>query len=208
MIKYTIKAPSQLNASINLPASKSISNRALVISAMAGSHIQPDNLSDCDDTEVIVAALQNMSEVINIKAAGTAMRFMTAYLSAIPGEHTITGTERMQNRPIGILVDALRYLGADITYEKKEGYPPLHIRGKALHLGAPDDRSDSEERTGAEADRRDCIPSLHRPYALDDEGIWCRCRLDGYGHHHREATAIQGNILYDRKRLECFFLLV
>ena len=112
MTKYTIKAPSQLNASINLPASKSISNRALVISAMAGSHIQPDNLSDCDDTEVIVAALQNMPEVINIKAAGTAMRFMTAYLSATPGEHTITGTERMQNRPIGILVDALRYLGA------------------------------------------------------------------------------------------------
>ena len=121
MIKYTIKAPSQLNASINLPASKSISNRALVISAMAGSHIQPNNLSDCDDTEVIVAALQNMPEVINIKAAGTAMRFMTAYLSATTGEHTITGTERMQNRPIGILVDALRYLGADITYEKKEG---------------------------------------------------------------------------------------
>ena len=115
MIKYTIKAPSQLNASINLPASKSISNRALVISAMAGSHIQPDNLSDCDDTEVIVAALQNMPEVINIKAAGTAMRFMTAYLSATPGEHTITGTERMQNRPIGILVDAQRYLGAART---------------------------------------------------------------------------------------------
>ena len=135
MIKYTIKAPSQLNASINLPASKSISNRALVISAMAGSHIHPDNLSDCDDTEVIVAALQNMPEVINIKAAGTAMRFMTAYLSATTGEHTITGTERMQNRPIGILVDALRYLGADITYEKKEGYPPLHIRGKALEGG-------------------------------------------------------------------------
>ena len=135
MTKYTIKAPSQLNASINLPASKSISNRALVISAMAGSHIHPDNLSDCDDTEVIVAALQNMPEVINIKAAGTAMRFMTAYHSATPGEHTITGTERMQNRPIGILVDALRYLGADISYEKKEGYPPLHIRGKALEGG-------------------------------------------------------------------------
>ena len=114
-MKYTIKAPSQLNASINLPASKSISNRALVISAMAGSNIQPDNLSDCDDTEVIIAALKDMPEVINIKAAGTAMRFMTAYLASTEGEHTITGTERMQNRPIGILVDALRYLGADIT---------------------------------------------------------------------------------------------
>lgn len=114
-MKYTIKAPNHLNASINLPASKSISNRALVISAMAGSDIQPNNLSDCDDTEVIIAALKNMPEVINIKAAGTAMRFMTAYLASTEGEHSITGTERMQNRPIGILVDALRYLGADIT---------------------------------------------------------------------------------------------
>lgn len=134
-MKYTIKAPSHLNASINLPASKSISNRALVISAMAGSDIQPNNLSDCDDTEVIIAALKNMPEVINIKAAGTAMRFMTAYLASTEGEHSITGTERMQNRPIGILVDALRYLGADITYEKKEGYPPLHIKGKSLDGG-------------------------------------------------------------------------
>ena len=134
-MKYTIKAPNHLNASINLPASKSISNRALVISAMAGSDIQPNNLSDCDDTEVIIAALKNMPEVINIKAAGTAMRFMTAYLASTEGEHSITGTERMQNRPIGILVDALRYLGADITYEKKEGYPPLHIKGKSLDGG-------------------------------------------------------------------------
>lgn len=134
-MKYTIKAPRQLNASINLPASKSISNRALVINAMAGCKLQPRNLSDCDDTEVIIAALRDMPDVINIKAAGTAMRFMTAYLSATPGEHTITGTERMQNRPIAILVDALRYLGADIQYEKKEGYPPLHIVGKPLEGG-------------------------------------------------------------------------
>ena len=134
-MKYTIKAPSQLNASINLPASKSISNRALVINAMAGGNSHPNNLSDCDDTEVIIAALKDMPDVINIKAAGTAMRFMTAYLSATQGEHTITGTERMQNRPISVLVDALRYLGADITYEKKEGYPPLHIKGKSLEGG-------------------------------------------------------------------------
>ncbi len=134
-MKYTIKAPSHLNASINLPASKSISNRALVINAMAGGNSHPNNLSDCDDTEVIIAALKDMPEVINIKAAGTAMRFMTAYLSATQGEHTITGTERMQNRPISVLVDALRYLGADISYDKKEGYPPLHIKGKPLDGG-------------------------------------------------------------------------
>lgn len=76
-----------------------------------------------------------MPEVIDIKAAGTAMRFMTAYLSATEGEHTITGTERMKNRPIGVLVDALRYLGADIEYVEKEGYPPLRIKGHALEGG-------------------------------------------------------------------------
>ena len=70
-MKYTIKAPRQLNASINLPASKSISNRALVINAMAGCKLQPRNLSDCDDTEVIIAALRDMPDVINIKDAGT-----------------------------------------------------------------------------------------------------------------------------------------
>jgi len=81
-----------------------------------------------------------MPDVIDIKAAGTAMRFMTAYLSATKGEHTITGTERMKHRPIKVLVDALRYLGAEITYEDKEGYPPLHIKGKTLeggHLEVP-----------------------------------------------------------------------
>lgn len=134
-MKYTIIAPRQLNTTIKLPASKSISNRALVINAMSGSQTHPHNLSDCDDTEVIIAALKDMPEVINIKAAGSAMRFMTAFLSVTNGEHTITGTERMQNRPIGILVDALRYLGADIQYEGKNGYPPLHIKGRSLEGG-------------------------------------------------------------------------
>ncbi len=136
-MKYTIKAPSHLNTTINLPASKSISNRALMIHAMAGGNIQPTNLSDCDDTEVIIAALKEMPDTINIKAAGTAMRFMTAYLasSSTVGEHTITGTERMQHRPIAILVDALRHLGADIEYVGEEGYPPLRIHGKSLEGG-------------------------------------------------------------------------
>lgn len=134
-MRYTIIAPKQLNATINLPASKSISNRALIIHAMTGGKIQPTNLSDCDDTEVVINALKDMPDVINIKAAGTAMRFMTAFLSATQGEHTITGTDRMKNRPIAILVDALRYLGADITYKEKEGYPPLHIKGHPLEGG-------------------------------------------------------------------------
>ena len=80
-----------------------------------------------------------MPEVINIKAAGTAMRFMTAFLAATEhGEHVITGTERMQHRPIKVLVDALRRLGADINYEGEEGFPPLRIKGSTLEGGELD----------------------------------------------------------------------
>ncbi|MGN1375282.1 MAG: 3-phosphoshikimate 1-carboxyvinyltransferase [Prevotella sp.] len=128
-MKYIITAPNKIETQINLPASKSISNRALVISAMTDSKILPENLSDCDDTEVIIKALKNMPETIDIKAAGTAMRFMTAFLSVSTGRHIITGTERMKQRPIRVLVDALRSLGADISYEGNEGYPPLRING-------------------------------------------------------------------------------
>lgn len=138
---YIITAPEQINTSIKLPASKSISNRALIIHAIAKGQIIPQNLSNCDDTEVIINALKNMPEVIDIKAAGTAMRFTTAYLATKDGEeHTITGTERMKHRPIAVLVDALRYLGAEIEYTGEEGFPPLHIKGKKLeggHLEVP-----------------------------------------------------------------------
>ena len=114
---------------------KSISNRALIIYALSGGHLLPHNLSDCDDTEVILDAMRYMPSEINIKAAGTAMRFMTAYLSVMRGTHVITGTERMKHRPIGILVDALRQLGADIEYVGQEGYPPLRITGRTLKGG-------------------------------------------------------------------------
>ena len=135
-MQYNIIAPEALNQTIKLPASKSISNRALIIHALSGSHVLPENLSDCDDTEVIVQALQNNPYEINIKAAGTAMRFMTAYLATREGEeHVITGTERMKHRPIAVLVDALRRLGADITYVGEEGFPPLRIKGRKLEGG-------------------------------------------------------------------------
>lgn len=134
-MQYILKAPASFNATIKLPASKSISNRALIIHALSNSDVLPQNLSVCDDTEVVVNALMSNPDVIDIKAAGTAMRFMTAYLSVTPGEHVITGTERMKNRPIGILVDALRYLGADIEYVANEGYPPLRIKGHPLEGG-------------------------------------------------------------------------
>ncbi len=135
MTQYLIKAPKLQKTMVSLPASKSISNRALIIYALSGGQQMPQNLSDCDDTQVILDALRDMPEEIDIKAAGTAMRFMTAYLSVMKGTHVLTGTARMKQRPIGILVDALRKLGADITYEGNEGYPPLRITGQTIEGG-------------------------------------------------------------------------
>ena len=133
---YRITAPQQLETEINLPASKSISNRALIIYALSGRKTMPEHLSDCDDTEVMINALRDMPETIDIKAGGTAMRFLTAYLAVTPGEHTITGTERMRHRPINILADALLRLGADVAYEENEGFPPLRIKGRQLQGGS------------------------------------------------------------------------
>ena len=139
MEKTFITKPERLQASIQLPASKSISNRALIIYALTGGELLPQNLSDCDDTEVIMRALEEMPMEINIKAAGTAMRFMTAFLAATEhGEHVLTGTERMKHRPIMILVDALRKLGATISYEGEDGFPPLRIKGQPLDGGQLD----------------------------------------------------------------------
>lgn len=126
----------RIEKDIMLPFSKSISNRVLIIRALSGSTLPVRCVSDCDDSQVVVEALRDMPEVIDVKAAGTAMRFLTAMLSAMEGEtHVITGTERMRNRPIGVLVDALRSIGAEIDYEQREGYPPLRITGKRLMGG-------------------------------------------------------------------------
>ena len=140
-MKIRITAPERINATIQLPASKSISNRALIIHALAKGEHRPENLSDCDDTRVMVSALEaKEGETIDIMAAGTAMRYLTAYFSVTPGTRIITGTERMKQRPIGILVDALRELGADIEYVENEGFPPLRITGTTLtqsHIALP-----------------------------------------------------------------------
>lgn len=122
-----------LHGTMHLPASKSLSNRALILNALAGGAWRIENLSDADDTRVLQQALTSDCGTIDIGAAGTAMRFLTAYFSLLPGTHILTGTERMKQRPIGILVDALRKLGADIEYVEKEGFPPLRIRGNHLH---------------------------------------------------------------------------
>lgn len=131
-MRYKLSAPSVVKTTIQLPASKSISNRALIINALARGTTPPCNLSDCDDTLVMIKALAENNETIDIMAAGTAMRFLTAYLNTVQGTHILTGTERMQQRPIQILVNALRELGAQIEYAGKEGFPPLRIHGTEL----------------------------------------------------------------------------
>lgn len=133
-----------LQGTVTLPPSKSISNRALLLSAMSrpateNSIQQISNLSECDDTTVMAAALQrgqtaDRQQIIDVGGAGTAMRFLTAYFAAKKGNDIVlTGNMRMRQRPIGPLVEALRSLGAEITYLDKEGYPPLHIQGQILH---------------------------------------------------------------------------
>ena len=124
-----------VTARIDLPASKSISNRALILNALSYSPYDILNLSDCDDTLVTLNALDSNDTTFDIGAAGTAMRFLTAFLSKTVGEWIITGSERMKQRPIKILVDALNSLGAKIEYIEKEGYPPLKIFGCALTGG-------------------------------------------------------------------------
>ena len=130
---------SEINGTVKLPASKSISNRALIISALSYNPYPIHNLSDSDDTRVLVEALNSNSNHFDIGHAGTAMRFLTAFLAKIVGEWEITGSERMKQRPIKILVDALNQLGAKIEYLENEGCPPLkifgsHLKGKSIEL--------------------------------------------------------------------------
>ncbi len=128
-MRIEVTAPAHVGGRIVLPSSKSISNRALVISALAGGMADVENVSDCDDTRVMQKWLKEWPETVDIGAAGTAMRFSTALLAVSEGTHIITGSARMKQRPIGILVDALRRLGAVVEYVEKEGFPPLRITG-------------------------------------------------------------------------------
>ena len=133
-MKIKVTAPRDIRGKVVLPASKSISNRALTISALAGGDGLVKNVSDCDDTRVMQAWLRERPEVVDIGAAGTAMRFSSALLAVSEGVHVITGSERMKHRPIGVLVDALRQLGSQIEYVEQDGFPPLRIVGDT-HLG-------------------------------------------------------------------------
>lgn len=134
--------PLKLNASLTLPTSKSLCARALVINHLCQLPVPLVGLSDCDDTQAILQGLEvlrNSEDAphrVDIGAAGTAMRFLTALFAATPQlDVVITGSQRMKERPIGALVTALQAAGADISYVEKEGYPPLRIRGKQLEGG-------------------------------------------------------------------------
>lgn len=134
---YRIFPPEELpEAIVGLPLSKSISNRVLIINALAGGAPMSCSVARCDDTDVMVAALESDGEEISVGAAGTAMRFLTAYFAAQPGRTvSLDGSERMRRRPIAPLVDALRECGAEISYLGEEGFPPLKIVGKSLRGG-------------------------------------------------------------------------
>ena len=132
--------PLRVPEGISLPASKSISNRMLLLRTLSGGEIRLHNISDCDDTIAMEQGLKSLGvqspATIDVGAAGTAMRFLTAYFATTESQDVIiTGTERMRHRPIGVLVDALRSMGADISYDGEDGYPPLHIKGRQLEGG-------------------------------------------------------------------------
>ncbi len=134
---YCIFPPDEFNEiSIELPLSKSISNRALVINSLTKGAFPFSEIAKCDDTDVMLSALTCDNNSINIGAAGTAMRFLTAYFASQEGRSiTLDGSARMRQRPIKALVDALRACGAEIEYIENEGYPPLLIKGKKLSGG-------------------------------------------------------------------------
>jgi 3-phosphoshikimate 1-carboxyvinyltransferase len=139
------KASKSVNGEVHLTGSKSECNRALVIEALSHDRVRVENISDAADavtlSKVLGLTLQTVGyeaspikhelehKIVNIGPAGTAMRFLTAYYTLQDEEVVLTGSERMKQRPIGILVDALRKLGAEISYEENEGFPPIRIKG-------------------------------------------------------------------------------
>ena len=147
-MQYIVTAPKSLTQRlcVGLPASKSLSNRALIMQGLCRDHCQLTNISDCDDTRVMLKAFDNDAtkysfaddgaRIVDIGAAGTSMRFLTAFFASQEGaEVVMTGSERMKQRPIALLVDALRTLGAQIDYVGAEGFPPLRIHGRKLEGG-------------------------------------------------------------------------
>ena len=132
MFKISKKSKS-IEGVLNISGSKSESNRLLILRAFT-SYFDIKNISDSDDTNVMISAINSNQEEIDIGHAGTAMRFLTSYFSSINNSSVIlTGSKRMKERPISILVDALRELEVEISYIENEGYPPIKIKGKEIN---------------------------------------------------------------------------
>jgi 3-phosphoshikimate 1-carboxyvinyltransferase len=143
------KGNKQINGTVHLTGSKSECNRALVIEALSGGKVKVENVSDAADAVLLAGILRQSAvgseqsahntqnsqqatetpQLVDIGPAGTAMRFLTAYFAIQDNEVILTGSQRMKERPIGILVEALRELGAHIDYEEKEGFPPIKLKG-------------------------------------------------------------------------------
>jgi 3-phosphoshikimate 1-carboxyvinyltransferase len=140
---YRVKAATTFNVAVNLPASKSISARVLILNSLSNSECRIINISECEDTTALRQGLamkqrnENRPDSCNIGAAGTAMRFLTACFATCEGlEALLDGSERMRERPVRLLVEALCRAGADIEYVRKAGFPPLRIRGRKLVGGS------------------------------------------------------------------------
>lgn len=133
MTIYLSHSKENISANLKITGSKSESNRGLILQALFPS-ISLENLSNSDDTQALQKALKLVSGTVDIHHAGTAMRFLTAYFATKPGcDVILTGSKRMQERPIKLLVEALKSMGAEISYTHEEGYPPIAIKGKKLH---------------------------------------------------------------------------
>lgn len=122
-------------APTRLPSSKSLSNRALILQALSVKRPVVNNLSEARDTALMQKLISSSDATIDVMDAGTTMRFLTAYFAVTNQQKVMTGTPRMKERPIGLLVDALRTIGVDINYEEKEGFPPHRIHGFAQQKG-------------------------------------------------------------------------
>ena len=134
-MKLQLSGPSNnlLKAEIQVTGSKSESNRSLLLKALY-PNLSISNVSNSDDAEVMEKGLQISNGIVDIHHAGTAMRFLTGYFASQEGKDvTLTGSKRMTERPVKVLIDALRSLGAEIDYVQNEGYPPIHIKGKKLN---------------------------------------------------------------------------
>lgn len=130
MSSIELSVQSDLKGTISgLPASKSVSNRVLILDALSGGQSVLSNLSEARDTKLMTALVKSSEKEINVMDAGTTMRFLTAYFAISGSNRIMTGTDRMKERPIYPLIDALRKIGAEIRYLEREGYPPLEILG-------------------------------------------------------------------------------